>query len=43
MVVELYHGSLVPLTPNQNIITYLLKAIEHMQKPEFNEALTLLE
>lgn len=43
MVVQLYHGSLVPLTPSQDIINSLLKAIEHIQKPEFNEVLGLLE
>jgi hypothetical protein len=43
MIVQLYHGSLAPLAPNQDIIASLLKAIEYIQKPEFNEALSFLE
>lgn len=43
MIVELYHGSLAPLAPNQEIINSLLKSIESIQKPEFNEILTFVE
>lgn len=43
MIVELYHGSLAPLAPNQDVINSLLKSIESIQKPEFNEVLAFVE
>ncbi len=33
LVVQLYHGSLVPLSPSLDIINSLLKVIESIQKP----------
>ena len=36
MIVEVYHGSLTSVHPNQEIISSLLKLIEYMQRPELN-------
>lgn len=34
MIIELYHGSLAAIHPNQDIISALLKVIESIQRPE---------
>jgi hypothetical protein len=33
LIVEIYHASLVPLHPRQEIVSSLLKIIEYLQKP----------
>lgn len=43
LIVEIYHASLVPLHPRQEIVSSLLKIIEYLQKPEFNEILSSME
>jgi hypothetical protein len=36
LVIEIYHASLVPVHPVQEIVSSLLKIIEYLLRPEFN-------
>jgi hypothetical protein len=42
MILETYHGSLISVHPNAEIITCLLRIIENMQRPELNEVYGLI-
>lgn len=43
MIIQVYHSSVVAFVPNQNIIDSLLKILESLQRPEFNEINNILE
>lgn len=43
MVIEVYHGSLVPLAPDQDIIASLVKIVESLQRPELSEYSSVLD
>lgn len=43
MIVQIYHGSLLPLRPNQEILNSMLKIFENLQCPEFNEIFAQLQ
>lgn len=43
MIIQTYHASLVAFRPNQKIVDSLLKILESLQRPEFNEVYNVLE